>query len=159
MHRARRTFLASQVWLTAFLTLVSGAPRWTCVCPDGRVMPFCLSILPGLSACCCGARADSPSASAGERPCCKGKHGGGSEKGPSHSQFGRRGCHKTLTLSAVVAVPSVSADQQPAGDLHAHVGDFIAASCTSPALRASGPLGAQRYPPGDRIVVLQRLVI
>ncbi len=160
--------------MTAFLTLVSGASHGICVCPDGRVKLFCLSFLPGLAgcccgdasppgggqvrACCCGGCAASPSVAAGERPCCKAKLGV-ADKGQSHSQIGRRGCQKTLTPSFVVAVPSTSADQQLAGDLHAHVGDVALATCEGPALRTSDAPGAQRRPPDDLIVALQRLVI
>lgn len=175
MYRARRTLLVAQVWLTAFMTLLSGAPQLTCVCPDGRVKQFCLSFLPGLAgcccshactpaggqvrACCCGGRASSLSEPAGERPCCRARRGVAAEKLQSQSQVGCPGCRKTMTPSGVVAVPSPSADQHLAGDIHAHVADFAVPFYAGRSLRTSDARSTQRHPPDDLIVVLQRLVI
>jgi hypothetical protein len=53
MMRLRAITSMMGVWATAVSTLLAGSPRLDCRCPDGRVKPFCLSIL-FQSACCDG---------------------------------------------------------------------------------------------------------
>ena len=157
-----------QVWLTALLTLGSGVPQLTCVCPNGRVKPFCLSILPGLAGCCCGAPAalgrcccagHAPAASTSERPCCAVKRGAFSVKQSSHAQAESPRCRKTLAPSAVAVVDSPSTIGRPASDLSAPVLAFAVESGAGRLTRTSDARRGQRPPPHDLIVALQRLVI
>ena len=130
----RGTFRVASVWLTALMTLASGAPHLTCVCPNGHVKPFCLSVLPGFAGCCCGASGRTPDDQNRGCCCCSARHdGAGSDPGQErvccHSRRPRHGaqdssvegsgCRKTLTPSGVVAVPVSSADKHLTGGLDA----------------------------------------
>src|SRR5262245_47170854 len=51
VRKIRLTFL---VGLTAFATLIAGAPHFICRCPDGHVKLFCVSTPSAAPGCCCG---------------------------------------------------------------------------------------------------------
>src|SRR6266436_2825992 len=64
MRTLWRKVRVAHAWLTAAALLVAAAPHFRCVCPDGRVKPFCLAVPSGPSGCCCGGT------------CCHGGQGG-----------------------------------------------------------------------------------
>jgi hypothetical protein len=156
MIALRGTFLATQVWLATVLTLLSGVPRFTCVCPDGTVHSSILGVLcGGASGCCCSPSADDP-AGAQEKSCCSighaGKAAGNSTPCPHNSSH----CRKTVALSDAQAVPFAPnlGDLQPLA---------LEAAFSSPAtltvLPRSAVLTNGLSPPTNLIVHLGRLVI
>ncbi len=151
MHRSCRTLWFPQAGLAALLTLLSGAPQLTCVCPDGRVYPFC----PGLpTPCCCG---DAGPAAPGVKPCGQVKRQGAA--GRTRPQLESPGCRKTLTPSAVAAAPTRPADVRPAPQPHAPAFDLAAASAAGPAPRSFDSPDPPRHSPDDLTVSLRRLLI
>jgi hypothetical protein len=62
----RTRFLAA---VAAFMTVTAGLPRVQCVCPDGRVKPFCPG--PSASGCCC-ASSSARTATQVKACCCRG---------------------------------------------------------------------------------------
>src|SRR5947208_2440448 len=91
MVATRGILLAMQVWLTAFLTLLSGVPRFSCECPDGSVQSSFLGIVLG-GACSCAPRQDAPPL----KSCCA-AHAAGSSRPASPLQ--RPQCRKSVASS------------------------------------------------------------
>ena len=93
-----RTCRVGLVWLTGLMTLLSGAPHLTCVCPNGRAHSFYFGLaLNGACSCgkaggCCGANG-----------CCA---AGRARPDGAPCSLHRPNCHRTVSASAVVAVPS-----------------------------------------------------
>jgi hypothetical protein len=155
MIALRGTFLATQVWLATVLTLLSGVPRFTCVCPDGTVHSSILGFLcGGASGCCCAPLGNVP-AGAQEKSCCGGHTSnavGHSNSYPHKSSH----CRKTVALSDAQAVPFAPnlGDLQPLA---------LEAAFSSPAtltvLPRSAVLTNGLSPPTNLIVHLGRLVI
>jgi hypothetical protein len=98
MRNLRRLFSLAGICLTAFMTLVAGMPHFHCVCPDGRVKPFCLSFFSRTSCCadsCCPA-----STTGDEEPprkqtscCCQASR---QPSGDQEQQVRAAGCKKSL---------------------------------------------------------------
>lgn len=161
MEGLRRKSLVALAWLTAFTTLASGAPQLTCVCPDGRVMAFCLSALPGLSRCCCGnaccrtAGGDCLSSSP-VRPCCQARAAReAANKSGRGSHVEAPCCRKTLTPSKVLAVLDSSVARALTTDLHPAAPVPVAPVGPSSRTEERPP----RSPPDDLTITLRRLVI
>ena len=152
MLRSRGLLLTAQVWLTAILTLLSGVPRFSCVCPDGSVRSSFLGVvLSGGKVCCCAEPASAPGA---PRKSCCAAHAGGSSA-PSSPSRGSQ-CHKTVSTSDVLSAPAAPAS----GDVHApalHTPPPAAESLA--AVHAASAPAASLSPPTDLTIRLRHLVI
>ena len=157
MLALRGTSLVTQVWLAILLTLLSGVPRFSCVCPDGAVHSSFLGVLWGGTGCCCCTPSGGAPAGTQEKSCCGAVHAG---KAAGHSTTscphnGPR-CRKTVASSDAQAVPSTPTlgDLQPLA---------LEAAFSTPAsvtvLPRSAVLTRDPPPPTDLIVQLGRLVI
>jgi hypothetical protein len=172
MRCLRRALLAGFVWLTALSTLLAGAPHCRCVCPDGRIKPFCLALPMKFTGCCtsdaCCLRTSESRpvkpVKAGSCCCQKAK----ARPGPVGVRLGNTGrvensgCKRALTDAAPA---DVTARQEIAPDALA-AGLLVAPP--SPGLPPRGP-GAGRQPsswqnhclppPTDLVVILQHFLI
>jgi hypothetical protein len=152
MLRSRGLLLTAQVWLTAILTLLSGVPRFSCVCPDGSVRSSFLGVVfSGGKVCCC---AESPSAPGAPRKSCCAAHAGG-RSAPSSPSRGSQ-CHKTVATSDALSAPAAPAN----GDVQAPAlpAPPPAAESFAAVHAASAPV-AFLSPPTDLTIRLRHLVI
>jgi hypothetical protein len=168
MRRIGRTALVANVWTTAVLTLVAGLPHFECRCPDGTVKPFGLGLLSRAAGCCCG-KADSAPAveeqasAAPARPTCPlcRHHNEPAASRDSGCHLGHPGCTKTFVQA--VSMVSPSAKVVVGKDLTCHA----LCPATATALQTiAEPTAAHPVfwpdalsPPGDRLLVLERLNI
>jgi hypothetical protein len=157
MLALRGTYLVTQVWLAAALTLLSGVPRFSCVCPDGTVHSSFLGIVGGGgNTCCCTPSAGVPAGSQ-EKSCCGAAHAG-KLSGRSTTSCPHKGshCRKTVASSDAQAVPFVPT----LGDLQPLAFEAVFSTpATVTILPRSVVLNCGLPPPTDLIVQLGRLVI
>jgi hypothetical protein len=157
MLALRGTYLVTQVWLAAVLTLLSGVPRFSCVCPNGTVHSSFLGVLWGGANCCCCTPPGGAPAGSQEKSCCGAAHAGkaGGHSTTSCPHNGSR-CRKTVASSDAQVVPFAPTlgDLQPLA---------LEAAFSTPAsvtvLPRSCLLTCGLPPPTDLIVRLKHLVI
>jgi hypothetical protein len=156
MFMLHRTFLVTQVWLATLLTLLSGVPRFSCVCPDGAVhFSFLGVVCGGTSGCCCTPLQNAPAGSQ-EKNCCNAAHAGQAAGHSTSCPHNGSRCRKTVAASDAQAVPLAPtlSDLQPLA---------LEAAFSTPAsvtiLSRSAVLNRGLPPPTDLIVQLGRLVI
>ena len=109
MIQFRAIIWAMGIWATAVSTLFAGLPHLQCRCPDGRIKPFCLSILIPSTCCdrsCCAGPADSH-AERGNQGCrtkscccCEASRQAGND---SSEQVRAQGCQKTVAKAQVAS--------------------------------------------------------
>jgi hypothetical protein len=164
MPRLCATVRSGSACLAALLALLTGSPHVDCLCPNGRVMPFCFSFCGGGPSCCCGGaccrnEGDRPGAHPRVRACCA--HGRPQNAAP-HGQLGHAPCKKSLVEAEVRALTAEGAAQH----LHAAVARLGcvpgAETISAPAVAGNSPLTWQSHhlpPPTDRVVVFQHFII
>jgi len=176
MRVLRQKLRIASTWLTAATFLVTAVPHFRCVCPNGHVKPFCLSVLSQTTGCCCGG-ACCP-ANQGGRCCCQpggdglpsaGAEGGGCcAEGPplrprpaegTDSHLRGTSCHKTPAVEELLApAPERLAGQDWAGPgLVLPPADTAAFSPFVP--RQLSWQSYQLPPPTDLVITLQHLLV
>jgi hypothetical protein len=149
------------VWSAALMTPIAGTPRIDCLCADGHVRLFCLSVFSPPTACCTGHTntQDSPGSPTRGAGCCgHGRHPG---KAPADVPSAGTGCKKTLAEAKVQSVPPAKVVVQDPTDAQAPALAPVAAPAALPGNRpcllswhSHGP-----PPPTDLVIVLQHFVI
>jgi hypothetical protein len=172
MRALRRKLLFARPWLMATALLFASTPHFRCVCPDGRVKPFCLAVPTGPTGCCCGGSCCS-SKQGGHCCCCQtggtGKEGAGCcarhqarRGGPSCPQGRIQGtcCSKTPGDGLLAVEPGrPNGPEGPAG-----ASTFLppAVSVAAPAPFIDHQLSWQNHdlpPPTDLVIALQHILI
>lgn len=168
MARLRRTTLAVLVWLTAVMTLVAGAPRLVCRCPDGHTKPFCFGFTSEKSSCCCGGSCcskeggsccchNSETVSVGEdRPGCRQPS---ESPHDAETQVGHTCCSKTLVHPEgfLLTTAKVSGGSDlTSGPL---VASQLEVAISVPSDSSQILWHGHRLPPPDLIITLQHLTI
>jgi hypothetical protein len=176
MLRLRQTLRAGSACLAALMTLVSGAPHLDCICPDGHIKSFCLSLVWGQSACCggeccpasapggccCQAKGADSVSHHGVRACCRrgAQHPADSAANP-HGQLTTTCCKKTLAGTDTTAV-------SPRVDVRSHhlavaLVPGVSAPQVSGLPSAEDPAFCRHSyslpPPTDRVVAFQHFII
>src|SRR5579875_411569 len=134
MIRLRAITWAIGIWTTAVSTLLAGMPHLQCRCPDGRIKPFCWSILLPSTCCnrsCCsdpaGFRSELKKPEAAKKPCCCCQASRQAENHPSQ-QIRPQGCQKTIAKVQTVS---------PSDHVRYSANDFIAGTL---AIASSAPI-------------------
>jgi hypothetical protein len=176
MRTVRQTFRIAFLLLTTAAVVVGGLPHYRCVCANGRVKPFCLSLASGQSGCCCGGTCCSadqggccrrpsggPGASAESkvRHCCGQDHVARTQPPNCTDQcLQGTGCRKTPTVQEYL----VSASERPAG----RECNGAPSLCLPPpyvllaapsVTRHMGWTSHDLPPPTNRVIAFQHLVI
>lgn len=180
MKGVRKRLQTGSVVLTAITTLLVSSPHFDCLCPNGRIKPFCLTTLSNAlfskSAVCSNAASQeendqnpAPAFSSSSFPvecsCCCAHNRSHREDGVlDHSsvQAGKAGCEKILAVIESIAVSAGIqglAHDLPVSRLETAQATFFLpqATLTENAwhFKESGGLS----PPSDLITLLQHLVI
>ena len=174
-----RKLLVAQVWLSAVMLPIAGLPHFSCLCPDGRVKPFCFGPTTQTSGrccrgSCCGSKPGEGSCAEAPRParagaktrccCCRSHAGEGKKQSASDARHrvSAPACRRTLTEADLIAIlgerdsPGVSA------------GPITWLSAPPPTLLLPPPrlehaqLSWQTYgqpPPTDLIILLLHFLI
>ena len=169
----RRTSLTVLIWLTAAMTLVAGTPRFTCLCPNGRVKLFCLGGIAKRSGCCCDGecctKSDSvcPTEKTSTRQqvastsCCCCQHHGAARAALANDS----GCFNGACCTRSLYRPEVSVITSPEKPVLKDVA-LQALLATQPFLSPKVPSEAccfgrehQRPPPTDFVITLQHFLI
>lgn len=161
--------------LMAVVMPLSGVPHFDCVCPDGRVKPFCSGRASPDTGCCCGgsccpsaqggkcccrAQEPSPSAPAGQS-CCSHKH-----RLPSPHPSGGSGqvkgtcCHLTLVQAEPPGFTLAGAEANP--PTFGFSTPLCQAEFVSLVSSGRGRFSVPRQhhpPPTDLIITLRHLTI
>ncbi|HJT75832.1 MAG TPA: hypothetical protein VJ739_01385 [Gemmataceae bacterium] len=156
-----RTTRGGMACLAAFLTLLSGTPHLDCLCADGHVKLFCLSLGLKSSPCCCaGSCCQAPKAKAPRASCCS--HGRHARRSAAPGdQVSAPGCKKTLTLAKTATLPAGSTTGHQLTALPITPA-LVVVPVAPPAGVSSRLLSWQSYhqpPPTDLVIALQHLTI
>lgn len=165
MIRLRAITWAMGIWATAVSTLLAGMPHLQCRCPDGRIKPFCLSILFASTCCdraCCIDAAGSQSGheiqpSPSKKSCCCCQASQRPERG---EQIRPRECQKTI-VKASIASPSDSV-RSSAHDFASPLLDAFGSIPFGNAQSEFGRFTASfpwSFPSTDRVIALRHLLI
>lgn len=161
MRRLRKLSSLAGIWLTAFMTLVAGAPHLHCVCPNGRVKLYCLSFFSRTSCCegsCCAAVAQDETHPQEQAACCcrAARHDDGDAQ-----RIQGTGCKKTLIDAEAAGFTVAARDAEQGLDASAWV-----ALTEHSALASIAPTNAERIrrnpyhpPPADLLSLLQHFNI
>jgi hypothetical protein len=172
-----RTVQTGAIWLTAAMTLIAGTPHFVCLCPNGHIKPFCLTLFFDRTCCCNGSccsashvidgkdfatRASHSAAALKKNCCCCNAHQQiAKDETRTDSKLGKESCQKTL-VEGIVAVPAPSV-QAPMQDLANHlVVPHPVPSVGQDGFGACGCLFTNHYrlpPPTDLVTALQRFLI
>lgn len=158
-----------QAWLTAVMMLITGIPHFSCLCPDGRVKPFCLNLASETLGCCCGGTCCSATnggtccrgaknrVSTGQRqvaPCCGQKH-----SPTSHDAVGQRCCGKTVAQPDVYTVSPSKTSAAKIAPVVAFLLPVGAPALALPTVACGRWEKHLQSPPTDLSTLLQRLLI
>jgi hypothetical protein len=175
MRNLRRIVRVAHAWLTVAALVVASAPHFRCVCPDGRVKPFCLAISSGPSGCCCGgsccpskeggscccqSRSDPVDEEAGASCCCQAKSERPSPVPPG--EFQARRCTKTPATGDFLGVApdrQAGADGLVGGYDMPALPDASAVASTPPFVARLLSWQSHQLPPPDLVIVLLHLLI
>ncbi|HEY7309134.1 MAG TPA: hypothetical protein VH643_07155 [Gemmataceae bacterium] len=160
MRRLRKLSSLAGIWLTAFMTLVAGAPHLHCVCPNGRVKLYCLSFFSRTSCCegsCCPAVAQDEIHPQEQACCCRAARHDDNRDLRIHGT----GCKKTLIAAEASGFTVAARDAGQELDASACV-----AVTEPPALASMSATNAERIrrnpyrpPPADLLNLLQHFNI
>jgi hypothetical protein len=162
MFPVAKPFQMGLVVLTALMTLVAGAPRVDCVCPNGNVKVFCLKALIGSEGCCCDDMCCETSSGAQTKPFAKKSCCDRPGEPTTHNSQKTKNCPCRRTL--VEATSSVIASS-PEAPRQANAGEMAAIEfspvqievCEASAVINRSP--PQPLPPTDLLSTFKHLLI
>jgi hypothetical protein len=105
MIRSRTVVQALLVHLASLAMLISGAPHFDCLCPDGHLMLFCAGCSSAnMDRCCAGTGGTRLHQTVSQGSCCR----QGRQHGRSPIKQGAQpgGCRRTMAEGDVATVPS-----------------------------------------------------
>jgi hypothetical protein len=170
-----KCFRSAAIGLTAITTLIAATPHFDCRCPDGRIKPFCLSVLFGASQCCCegaccpvppddSARGPLPRPALVAKSCCCGRQAEPREDRTGAvpgSQFSTTGCTKVLVEARVTSLDK--GPQAPERDLtpapFTTPAQPLRTLSEGPALACRAAGDSRRPPPTDLVTLLEHFLI
>jgi hypothetical protein len=164
MGRIRNIVRVCLVWSAALMTPLAGTPHIDCLCPNGYLKRFCLSVLSGSTACCCsGSCCGQPGTSSQGHAtkaacCCHGRH---QRSDPAGSGIASTPCQKTLAEGKLQSVPPTKTTPQGQETAVALGLAPVPAFSAVPADREC-VLSWQSHclpPPTDLVIALQHFVI
>ena len=161
MVSLRGTIRVALVWATAFLTLVSSVPRFSCICPDGGVQSD-LPVLFGWSGCrFVSAEMPVVAVAQNKHSCCAARIRAGAESGGASLHLNSPGCRKVLSPADVMAAASGA----PRDDHSSRAAPPPALADACPTLGSAAAMQQSCLPrwisppPTDLVVRLQHILI
>jgi hypothetical protein len=166
MKAIRKALQTGILSLTAVMTLIAGIPHFTCVCPNGKIKPFCFGVAVNSSGCCCG-KACCASGPSGK--CCCGSSGGcacpeKADKTPKSPENGYQAksscCTKTLAEQEIslVSTGKPTLDQAEAPAFSHDDGPLVQSWPSATTARVAWHIHLVA-PPTDLVISLQHFLI